>query len=111
MSQESITLMDGVVLQKQNSTDEQDTPSITDERSLNELTGIDRELMTKLDKFLRSHVLKLDMSESRGKKGRLEKLLYQWFRDIPNRLVSIINRRLFHYGYASIVNWILFSYF
>lgn len=65
----------------------------------------------KLDKFLRSHVLKLDMSESRGKKGRLEKLFYNWFRIIPHRLVSIINRRLFHFGYASIVNWILFSYF
>ncbi|KAG4073477.1 hypothetical protein HA402_000701 [Bradysia odoriphaga] len=93
VDQDSITLFDGVMLEKQNSTDEADTPSITDERSLNQLSGIDKELMTKLDKFLRSHVLKLDMSESRGKKGRLEKLLYQWFRAIPNRLVSIINRR------------------
>ncbi len=103
-------MFDGVLLEKQNTTNEKDTPSITDERSLNELTGIDKELMIKLDKFLRSHVLKLDMSESRGKKGRLEKLLIEWFRTLPNRLVSIISRRLFDFGYTSIVNWILFSY-
>ncbi|XP_037052278.1 uncharacterized protein LOC119085874 isoform X1 [Bradysia coprophila] len=70
VDQDSITLFDGVMLEKQNSTDEADTPSIADERSLNQLNGIDKELMTKLDKFLRSHVLKLDMSESRDKKGK-----------------------------------------
>ncbi|XP_037052279.1 uncharacterized protein LOC119085874 isoform X2 [Bradysia coprophila] len=75
VDQDSITLFDGVMLEKQNSTDEADTPSIADERSLNQLNGIDKELMTKLDKFLRSHVLKLDMSESRDKK---EKKLHEY---------------------------------
>lgn len=65
---DSISIIDGVYLEKQNSTAIESTPSITSARAMNDLSGIDRELMTKLDKFLRSHVVKMDMNEARGKK-------------------------------------------
>lgn len=59
--------MDGVYLEKQNASSIESTPSITSSRALSDLTGIDRQLMQKLDKFLRSHVVKMDMSEGREK--------------------------------------------
>lgn len=60
--------MDGVYLEKQNDTAAiEATPSLTSARGLSDLTGIDRQLMQKLDYFLRSHVVKMDMSEGREK--------------------------------------------
>lgn len=70
--------MDGVSLEKQNRTYVENSPSITTAREMNDLTGIDKALMQKLDDFLRSHMVKLDMSEARGhhKKGKTLLLLY-----------------------------------
>lgn len=66
--QDSISIVDGVYLERQNDTSAfEATPSLTSARALNDLTGIDRQLMQKLDHFLRSHVVKMDMSEGREK--------------------------------------------
>lgn len=61
----------GVVLEKQNSSDINNTPSIATPKALDGLSGIDRAIMHKLDSFLRTHVVKVDMSEGRHKKGEL----------------------------------------
>lgn len=71
--QDSISIVDGVYLERQNDTTAiEATPSLTSARALSDLTGVDRQLMQKLDYFLRSHVVKMDMSEGRekDKKGR-----------------------------------------
>lgn len=62
-------IMDGIFLEKQNSSEVENTPSLTTGKSFDGLTGIDRVLMEKLDTFLRTHVVKMDMSEGRHKKG------------------------------------------
>lgn len=68
--------MDGVYLEKQNNTNVENTPSITTARALNELSGIDRQLMQKLDTFLRTHVVKMDMSEARDKKKKEGRIFF-----------------------------------
>ncbi|EDS44005.1 osiris 21 [Culex quinquefasciatus] len=73
----SIQLVDGVTLVKQNeSEDENDTAqneavpeSLADARALEGLSGTDRALIQKLDKFLKTHTVKLDLS-SRTEAGR-----------------------------------------
>jgi hypothetical protein len=62
-------LIDGVSLVKTNATDNEadSIPGLSDARALNSLSGLDKSLVQKLDKFLKSHVLKVDMSEARGK--------------------------------------------
>lgn len=66
--QDSISIVDGVYLERQNDTTAiEATPSLTTARGLSDLTGIDKQLMQKLDNFLRSHVVKMDMSEGRDK--------------------------------------------
>lgn len=59
-------MLDGVTFVKQNETAE-DTPSIVEGRLLNGLTGVDKALANSLDRFFRTHSLKLEMSEGRGK--------------------------------------------
>lgn len=56
-------------MEKQNETDIEKTPEFADARVLNDLTGIDRQLMSRINTFLRTHVLKVDLSEARGGGG------------------------------------------
>lgn len=56
-------------MERQNDTDIEKTPEFADARALNGLTGIDRELMQRINTFLRTHVLKVDLSEGRGGGG------------------------------------------
>lgn len=66
-SQESLSVLDGVAFVKHNETNE-DAPSIVEGRFLNGLGGVDKALVNSLDRFFKSHMLKLDMnSEARGK--------------------------------------------
>lgn len=63
---DSIRIMDGVILEKQNDTEKQSIiPVLTDARSFNSLAPIDQALMSKLDKLARTHSLKVDMSVGR----------------------------------------------
>lgn len=66
--QESIQILDGVTLVKAENAD--DTPVIADARALSGLQGLDKALVQTLDKFLRTHTVKVDLSEARGKKGK-----------------------------------------
>lgn len=50
-------------MEKQNTTDVEKTPEFADARVLNDLTGVDRQLMQGINSFLRTHVLKVDLSE------------------------------------------------
>lgn len=50
-------------MEKQNATDIEKTPEFADARVLNDLTGVDRQLMEQINTFLRTHVLKVDLSE------------------------------------------------
>lgn len=65
--QESLSVLDGISFVKQNETEQ--TPSIAEGRFLSGLNGIDRALVQKLDKFFRTHTLKVDLSEARQKEG------------------------------------------
>lgn len=56
-------------MEKQNETDVEKTPEFADARVLNDLNGVDRELMQRINTFLRTHVLKVDLSEGRGDGG------------------------------------------
>ncbi|XP_017151750.1 uncharacterized protein LOC108161870 [Drosophila miranda] len=67
LDQESIKIMDGLVLEKQNQTDtESILGSLTDARQFGSLSPIDRALLAKADKLLRTHTLKLDMDMGMG---------------------------------------------
>lgn len=52
-------------MDKQNDTDIANTPEFADARVLNDLNGIDRQLMEHVNTFLKTHVLKVDLSEAR----------------------------------------------
>lgn len=65
--------MDGIVLEKQNGSSLDSTPSIVTGKALDGFAGIDRALLQKLDTFLRTHVLKVDMSEGRDQKDKKSK--------------------------------------
>lgn len=56
-------------MEKQNQTDTENAADFADARVLNDLTGIDRQLMERINTFLRTHVLKVDFSEGRGGGG------------------------------------------
>lgn len=56
-------------MEKQNETDVEKTPEFADARVLNDLSGVDRQLMENISTFLRTHVLKVDLSEGRGDGG------------------------------------------
>ena len=66
--QDSIQLMDGVVLVKQNETTPEDIPGLTDARTLTGISGIDKELVQKLGHLLKTHFVRVEMDEARGKK-------------------------------------------
>lgn len=67
--QESISVVDGIYMEKQNETDIEKTPEFADARVLNDLTGVDRQLMERINTFLRTHVLKVDLSENEQRGG------------------------------------------
>lgn len=61
---------------KQNENDVDSTPILSDARTLSSFSGIDRELIQKVDRFLRTHVLKVDMAdEGRGKGKKQHKYI------------------------------------
>ncbi|XP_004531521.1 uncharacterized protein LOC101449535 [Ceratitis capitata] len=70
LEQDSIKIVDGLVLEKQNITEKESIiSSMTDARTLNSLSAIDRALLAKIDKLTRTHALKMDMSQGRGHHG------------------------------------------
>lgn len=58
-------------MEKQNASDTEKTPEFADARVLDDLTGVDRQLMEGVSKFLRTHVLKVDFSEEQRGGGGL----------------------------------------
>lgn len=60
-------MIDGISLVKSENAVADDTPIIADARALSGLTGLDKALVQSVDKFLRTHTVKVDMSEARGK--------------------------------------------
>lgn len=66
IEQDSIKIVDGVVLEKQNHTEEESILSaLTDARAFNSLAPLDRALLSKIDKLVRTHSLKVDMGTAR----------------------------------------------
>ncbi|TDG47268.1 hypothetical protein AWZ03_006261 [Drosophila navojoa] len=62
LDQDSIKIVDGLVLEKQNQSDtESIIGSLTDARQFGNLAPIDRALLSKADKLMRTHALKVDM--------------------------------------------------
>ena len=47
-----------------------DQPIIADSRALSGLSGIDKNLLQAVDKFLRTHTFKFDLTEGRGKEKK-----------------------------------------
>ncbi|XP_062534086.1 uncharacterized protein LOC134204940 [Armigeres subalbatus] len=67
---DSIQLVDGVTLVKQNVTDDTENetvPGLSDARALEGLSSTDRSLIQKLDRFLKTHTVKMDLAEARGR--------------------------------------------
>lgn len=67
--QDSIAIVDGIYMERSNDTEIEKSGDFADARVLNGLSGVDRELMDKINSFLRTHVLKVDLSEGRGGGG------------------------------------------
>ncbi|XP_055538866.1 uncharacterized protein LOC129726181 [Wyeomyia smithii] len=70
---DSIQLVDGVTLVKQNSSDDSENeavPALADARGLDDLSSTDRALLQKLDRFLKTHTVKMDLSTSAEARGR-----------------------------------------
>lgn len=68
-------MLDGVTFVKQNETNAEDAPSIVEGRLLNGLMGVDKALVNSLERFFKTHSLRLDMSEGRGKlQDKLEEI-------------------------------------
>lgn len=61
-------IADGIIMEKTSTPDAESAPAF-DGRVLDGLNGVDRELMERINSFLRTHVLKVDLSESRGGGG------------------------------------------
>lgn len=62
LDQDSIKIVDGLVLEKQNQSDTDSViGSLTDARQLGSMTPLDRALLVKADKLMRTHALKIDM--------------------------------------------------
>lgn len=62
-------MLDGITFVKQNETNVEDSPSIVEGRFLSGLTGLDKDLIQNLDRFFKTHTLKVDIGEARGKIG------------------------------------------
>lgn len=63
-------IADGIIMEKTSTPDAESAPAF-DGRVLDGLNGVDRELMERINTFLRTHVLKVDLSEGRGGGGGL----------------------------------------
>lgn len=62
LDQDSIKIVDGLVLEKQNQSDTDSViGSLTDARQLGSMAPLDRALLVKADKLMRTHALKIDM--------------------------------------------------
>lgn len=61
-------IADGIIMEKTSTPDVESAPAF-DGRVLDGLNGVDRELMERINSFLRTHVLKVDLSEGRGGGG------------------------------------------
>jgi len=62
LDQDSIKIVDGLALEKQNQSEtESILGSLTDARQFGNLSPIDRALLSKADKLMRTHTLKIDM--------------------------------------------------
>lgn len=67
IKQHSIKIFDGVVLEKQNHTEPASIIGAwTDQRSFSSMTPVDQALLSQIDRLVRTHTLKVDMSEGRG---------------------------------------------
>ncbi|KAH8377674.1 hypothetical protein KR093_006596 [Drosophila rubida] len=67
LDQDSIKIVDGLVLEKQNHSDTDSIiGSLTDARQFGSLTPLDRALLSKADKLMRTHALKFDMDLDMG---------------------------------------------
>lgn len=63
LDQDSIKIADGLVLEKQNHSEAESTlGSLTDARQFGNLAPIDRALLSKADKLIRTHTLKIDIA-------------------------------------------------
>lgn len=67
VDQESISLVDGITLVKSENSIADDTPILADARALSGFSDIDRALVRNVEKFLKTHTVKVDLSEARGK--------------------------------------------
>lgn len=70
LSQESISLLDGISLVRSDNAITDETPILADARALNGLSQVDKALVQNIEKFLRTHTVKVDLSEARGKGGK-----------------------------------------
>jgi len=67
LDQDSIKIVDGLVLEKQNQSEtESILGSLTDARQFGNLAPIDRALLSKADKLMRTHTVKIDMDGGGG---------------------------------------------
>ncbi|KAH8403069.1 hypothetical protein KR222_003890 [Zaprionus bogoriensis] len=80
LDQDSIKIVDGLVLEKQNQSDSDSViGSLTDARQFGNLAPLDRALLIKADKLMRTHALKIDMdldldaNASVGRDGKKKK--------------------------------------
>ena len=64
---DQIQLIDGISLVKQENVVIDDKPILSDARTLSELSVVDRALLQNMDKFLKTHTIKVDLNEARGK--------------------------------------------
>ncbi|EDV98820.1 uncharacterized protein LOC6566839 [Drosophila grimshawi] len=74
LDQDSIKIVDGLVLEKQNQSDTESVlGALTDARQFGSLTPLDRALLSKVDKLMRTHAMKididLDLDEGAGVRG------------------------------------------
>ncbi|XP_052852089.1 uncharacterized protein LOC128262082 [Drosophila gunungcola] len=71
LDQDSIKIVDGLVLEKQNQSESESIlGSLTDARQFGSLPPIDRALLSKADKLMRTHTLKIDMDGGQESVGR-----------------------------------------
>lgn len=75
VEQDNIKIVDGLVMEKQNTTEQESLIGLTDARTLNSMDPLDKALFQKFDKLLRTHTLKIDMAS--GSKGDTESRAYK----------------------------------
>ncbi|XP_058119787.1 uncharacterized protein LOC131281820 [Anopheles ziemanni] len=67
---ESIPLLDGIALVKQEKAENVTVPLLSDARALSGLSAVDRSLLDKVEQFLRTHVVRFDMRQpTEGARG------------------------------------------